>query len=124
LLSCQALVSAELALKSMSLRRRFPPFYLRRIQKLELLLLPHYRFEVEVRHGRGETKVVTAVEAVEGTVATMVAGAQLGPEPAGERLPVVLSEAEARARIYSDYRWVMLAAGIKRKRSFTLAAVP
>jgi len=107
----------------MSIRSRVPPFKKRAIEKVELLGLPNYLFEVEVSFRDHSQKVNVAVESVGGLVTVLQEGTEFEDRDDVEELPSVLSVEEARERIHSDYRWLLLAAGLKQRRKYKIEAV-
>jgi hypothetical protein len=115
--------SAELARERMSVRSRLPPFRRRVLEKLELLGLPHYLFQVEVAAANETKTVAVAVEAVDGTVAVLEGGAAFSEESKVTPLPAVLTLEEARDRVRTEFRWNLIAQAIKRKKHFQIKKV-
>jgi len=120
---CLPVQSEDKARRRMAIRSRMPPFRKRRIQKVELIGLPNFLFQVDIHDRRFSRTVPVAVEAVTGSVSVL--GDQAGFADAYdlELLPGVLSENQARDRVMVHYRWVLLGAGLKQRRRYRVGEV-
>jgi hypothetical protein len=124
-------VPSEAAQARMTIRGRLPPFRMRVIEKIELVGVPHYLFEVEIKDSPAGPASV-AVEAVEGTVAVMEPGAEFfeGDDRDLRRsrlpavtLPVVLTREEAEVKVRTDFRWILLSRALRRRQAHEITAV-
>jgi len=118
-------VPRSAAEKRLPIRLLTPPFLKTRIQKIELGYLPHYLFRVELSGKKGPERVEAAVDAVLGHFAIWQSEkAEL--VPAGDQtfdIPFRLGVEAAEARLREQYRWVLIARGLRRKRTIALSSI-
>jgi hypothetical protein len=121
--------TSDFAREKMAIRSRLPPFKKRLIEKLELVGVPHYLFEVEIKESKAGPAAV-AVEAVEGTVAVLEPGAKFVDAEDRDlrlatmvRFPVVLTREEAVAKVRTDFRWMLLSRALRRRQAHEITAV-
>ncbi|HUT53801.1 MAG TPA: hypothetical protein VM658_10450 [bacterium] len=125
LLAVRPAVTAGDAALRLRLRSPWPPFFKIKMEKTELVWLPHYLFTLRLAHKGNEEKVEAAVDAVAGHFAHWKADKERMESAAGQEFEIgfMLTPEEARARLIEEYRWVMIATALKTRKRFEIKDV-
>jgi hypothetical protein len=122
LLLVRPALSADRAAEKLKLRRLTPPFNKIRMEKTELVFLPHYLFTIRLTRQGQEEAVDAAVDAVSGHFAHWRPEGILMENAEGQEfeIPFLLSAPEAREKLLEQYRWVRIAAALRTRKFFAV----